>query len=85
MPLSERIVVDAEILAGKPVIRAPVSPPRRRELPEPIVEALRAEGHDVLWARTDHARMNAVTQSSEGVKPLAGLITVASAIAVFLV
>jgi predicted nuclease of predicted toxin-antitoxin system len=23
--------------------------------PKPVVEALRAEGHDVLWARTDHA------------------------------
>lgn len=23
--------------------------------PKPVVDALRAEGHDVLWARTDHA------------------------------
>jgi predicted nuclease of predicted toxin-antitoxin system len=23
--------------------------------PKPVVEALRAEGHDILWARTDHA------------------------------
>jgi hypothetical protein len=23
--------------------------------PKPVVEALRVEGHDVLWARTDHA------------------------------
>jgi predicted nuclease of predicted toxin-antitoxin system len=23
--------------------------------PKPVVEALRAEGHDVLWARMDHA------------------------------
>ena len=23
--------------------------------PKPIIEVLRAEGHDVLWARTDHA------------------------------
>ena len=28
--------------------------------PKPIVEALRAEGHDVLWARTDHAGANDV-------------------------
>jgi predicted nuclease of predicted toxin-antitoxin system len=24
-------------------------------LPKPVVDVLRAEGHDVLWARTDHA------------------------------
>ena len=23
--------------------------------PKPVIEVLRAEGHDVLWARTDHA------------------------------
>jgi Domain of unknown function (DUF5615) len=23
--------------------------------PKPVIEELRAEGHDVLWARTDHA------------------------------
>jgi predicted nuclease of predicted toxin-antitoxin system len=28
--------------------------------PKPIVEALRADGHDVLWARTDLARTSDV-------------------------
>ena len=81
MPLSERIVVDPGILAGKPVIhgtRLAVElilellaagqsendvltnyPGLTREdilaCLSYIIDALRADGHDVLWARTDLA------------------------------
>jgi len=56
MPWPERILVDPEILAGKPVIRGTrIAVEFILELPAAgqAVEALRKQGHDVLWARTD--------------------------------